>query len=63
MREAYRVQKTELEASLQNNGLQAVVFFMYTGKELPDFLLVKNQMQLLIRKMVKVFHEKGSVHT
>ena len=37
MREAYRLQKNELETHLRENDLFLYVFFIYTGKELPDY--------------------------
>jgi ribonuclease P protein component len=36
MREAYRLQKKELEEKLSASGKQLVIFFMYTGKEMTD---------------------------
>jgi ribonuclease P protein component len=44
LREAYRKQKTELESVLKNNRQQISVFFIYTGRELPDYPLIMEKM-------------------
>src|ERR1043165_9546218 len=38
-REAWRLQKNELKELLKSFGKQLNVFFIYTGKELPDFTI------------------------
>ena len=37
IREAYRLQKTELQDKLNEKNMQLNIFFIYTGKELPDY--------------------------
>lgn len=63
IKEAYRLQKDKLEQALQNKQVQTAVFFIYTGKELPDFALVSSNMALLIQKLVKIINEKDHAHT
>ena len=36
MRESYRLQKNELQEKLSAAGKSLIIFFIYTGKELPD---------------------------
>ncbi len=62
-REAYRLQKKELEQVLQNKQAGMAVFFIYTGRELPLFEAVKSAMQLGIQKLIKLVHEKIPAHT
>ncbi|HYC29509.1 MAG TPA: ribonuclease P protein component, partial [Chitinophagaceae bacterium] len=53
MREAYRLQKNSLQGSLAISGRQLAVFFLYTGKEVPDFNLIKEKMNLLLQNLEK----------
>ena len=63
MREAYRLEKGELEQNLQNKERQLAVFFVYTGRELPLFPGVSGCMRSVIRKLIRTVHEKTAVHT
>ena len=40
MREAYRLQKNELQVRLKQKQKQLAVFFIYTGNELPEYDLI-----------------------
>lgn len=60
MREAYRLQKKDLHETLENKGLQLVVFFIYTGKELPAFVLVTAKMAVLLQHIITIVHERSS---
>ena len=51
LREAYRLQKIELATVLQEKKVKAFVFFIYTGKEMPTFVQVKNAMQQCLQKL------------
>lgn len=63
MREAYRLEKQELEQSMQNKELRLAVFFVYTGRELPALPGVSGCMHSAIRKLIKTVHEKTAVST
>jgi len=52
-REAYRLSKQELQQKLENSDKQLLLFFIFTGKELPDFLLVKEKVQVILRKLME----------
>ncbi len=43
MREAYRLQKLPLQNILKEKGSSLQVFFIYSGKELPEYLLMKEK--------------------
>ena len=60
MREAYRLQNQGLQQTLENKGLQLVVFFIYTGKELPGFTLVTAKMAVLLQHLTTIVHERSS---
>lgn len=40
MREAYRLQKNELQVYLEQQNLRLSVFILYTGKDLPEYPVV-----------------------
>jgi ribonuclease P protein component len=53
MREAYRLQKAPLEQALQTKQRRLSLFLIYTGKELPEFALVKEKVDLVLKKLVQ----------
>lgn len=53
MREAYRVNKHSLRSSLEENNSNIAVFFMFTGKELPDYQLILEKMKQALEKLEK----------
>ncbi len=54
LREAYRLQKEELQATLKASGKSGAVFFLYTGKTLPTFEEVKGAMAKCLQKLTKI---------
>ena len=52
-REAYRVQKQPLIDLLAEKGLSMALFFIYTGKELPDHITVKAKIGVALQKLIK----------
>ncbi len=52
-REAYRLQKQPLMDVLAEKGLSMALFFIYTGKELPDHSTVKVKIGVLLQKLIK----------
>jgi ribonuclease P protein component len=56
-REAYRLQKQALYEWLKEKDRTLAVFFIYTGKELPDYGLVRDKIGLALQKLMK---EPGS---
>lgn len=53
MREAYRLQKAQLEQALQTKQRRVALFFIYTGKELPEYALIKEKMDVVLKKLVQ----------
>jgi hypothetical protein len=51
MREAYRLQKLPLQNMLKEKKYLLQVFFIYTGKELPDYLLIKEKMGAVLLQL------------
>lgn len=54
MREGYRLQKVPLLDALHERNLQLAVFFIYTGKEIPEFAEVNQKMETVVNKLVEI---------
>ena len=53
LREAYRLQKLPLQQALQNCQKSMILFFIYTGKELPVYEEVFKKMGILLTRLVE----------
>lgn len=58
MREAYRLQKDQLQTILKEKNRHLAIFFIYTGKEVPDFELVSKRMNVLLKMLSKNIEEQ-----
>jgi ribonuclease P protein component len=52
-REAYRLQKQPLYEWLKEKDQALAVFFIYTGKELPTYEIVREKIGLALQKLMK----------
>jgi ribonuclease P protein component len=52
MREAYRLQKNELQEKLSAGNKALVIFFIYTGKELPDQTVVYRKISSALKAII-----------
>jgi ribonuclease P protein component len=52
-REAYRLQKGPLLERLTGKGLSLAVFFIYTGKELPEYATVSEKIGVILQKLIR----------
>jgi ribonuclease P protein component len=52
-REAYRLQKQDLIRRLEEKGFCMAVFFIYTGRELPDYATVSQKIGVVLQKLIK----------
>ena len=52
-REAYRLQKGALSQVIEERKLSLSLFFIYTGKELPDYRLVSGKIAVALEKIGK----------
>lgn len=59
-REAYRIQKNELNSFLIIKKKKLAVFFIYTDKHLPDFEIVKEKVRNILQKLITIIHEMDS---
>ena len=63
MRETYRLQKNELEQLLLKKNKRLAIFILYTGKEVPDYDLVNEKMNLILQKLERITNEKTIANT
>jgi ribonuclease P protein component len=59
-REAWRLQKHELKEKAFANNLEMNVFIIYTGKEIPDYTLVKDKVAVALNKLSAKIDENNS---
>jgi ribonuclease P protein component len=52
-REAYRLQKNPLLQRLEEKRLSLAVFFIYTGRELPDYATVTDKIGVALQKLIR----------
>jgi hypothetical protein len=52
-REAYRLQKKPLLQRLEEKRLSLAVFFIYTGRELPDYVTVTDKIGVALQKLIR----------
>ena len=61
-REAWRLQKNEIREKARETQRQLNVFFIYTGKELPEFTTVKDKVAIALKKLADKIDENISSH-
>ncbi|HEU4861741.1 MAG TPA: ribonuclease P protein component, partial [Chitinophagaceae bacterium] len=59
-KEAWRLQKNALEEKVKASVKQLNVFFIYTVKELHDFEMVKDKVNVALKKLVDTIDESIS---
>lgn len=60
LREVYRTQKHPLYAAMEQKTPSLNVFFLYIGKELPEFAALKETMEKVLEKLVRKINETPS---
>ena len=63
MREAYRLQKNELQGLLKNNKKCVAVFFIYVGNELPVYELIFEKTGNVLKRLIKITDENSLANT
>lgn len=61
MREAYRLQKNELQMHLQTASKGMQVFFLFTGTELPTQHEVMHHFDKMIKKLIRLSDENFKI--
>lgn len=59
-KEAYRLQKLSLQEKVKQLNKAVTIFFVYTGKELPDFILAKEKVAVVLKKLELIIDETVS---
>jgi ribonuclease P protein component len=57
LREAYRLQKKELQAELAARQRRASLFLIYTGREVPGFTTITEKLALTLTRLIQIVHE------
>ena len=57
LREAYRLQKNDLEKSILAKACRLSIFLIYTGKELPTYSEIYNACGSILQRINKIVHE------
>ena len=63
MREAYRLQKSDLLGQLIAEQKKLAVFFIYVGNELPDYPTVFEKTGSAIKRLTKIANENTPADT
>jgi len=63
LREAYRLQKHLLAEQIEAADKALIVFFIYTGNELPDYKTIEEKTQASIKRLQKILHENNIANT
>jgi ribonuclease P protein component len=61
MREAYRLQKNDLQSQVHQSNKNLSVFILYVNKELPDHALMVSKMNAVLIKLQKIVNEMCDV--
>ena len=62
-REAYRLQKQALFDLLPVNNACLDLFFIYTGREMPEYAVISRRVGECLEKLIRIIHEKNPSHT
>jgi ribonuclease P protein component len=63
IREAYRIQKAELESHVKKNQTLLHLFFIYTGRDIISFEELSHRLKQILDKLVRVIHEDYTTNT
>ena len=63
MREAYRLQKNDLQNQLKLQQKQLAVFFIYIGNELPEYEFIFDKTGAVLSRLIKITDENNLANT
>jgi ribonuclease P protein component len=63
LRETYRIEKLSLHEYLKSSNKQAVIFFLYVDKSMPEYSELKTKMHLALNKLIKQLNETSTENT
>lgn len=59
MREAYRLQKIDLQNQLKQQQKYLAVFFIYVGNEIPEYRLIFDKTGKVLKRLIKISNENS----
>lgn len=62
-REAWRLQKNELQQAITEKHKGLDVFLIYTGRELPDHSLIAGKVGIVLKKLLKLVNETPAANS
>jgi ribonuclease P protein component len=62
-REAYRLQKADLQLRLTETDRSLSLFFIFIGKELPTFELMKEKTRVILERLIKLTDENRAANS
>ena len=62
MKEAYRLQKNDLQNDVEEGNKQLVIFLMYVGKEIPGYVLITEKINSILKRLQKIVHEENTAN-
>jgi ribonuclease P protein component len=60
LKEAYRLNRLPLKRCLAEQSKSLALFFIYTGKENPDYAIIEEKIQLLLKELMNVYPKPSS---
>lgn len=61
LREAYRLQRQQLQIPQSTSPIQLSLFFLYTGKDLPSYQSIYESVGVALHKLSKTLHAAAAV--
>jgi ribonuclease P protein component len=62
-REAYRLQKMELQSLVLKNDFSLHLFIIYTGRDIIDYEEIATRLKQALDKLTRILHEDNSSNT
>ena len=63
LREAYRLQQRPLNNYIAQTETSLSIFLLYTGKDLPEYTLLYENVEVALRKLLKALHASSIENT
>ena len=61
VRESYRLQKPNFREVVKANNQQLNLFFIYTGKELPDYKVIYDKVAIALQKISREIEKRSAI--
>jgi ribonuclease P protein component len=62
MKEAFRLNKSDLIQALKDADKSLALFFIYTGKEKPDYTIIEEKIKLILKELtIAMGNEQGVI--